>query len=444
MSYDLKNKKVSILGAGRSGMGAAKEVMKSGGIPFISDHGKIEEKTLKVLNDKKISFESGGHSERALDADLMILSPGVKADSEIVQKAKSKGVTVWPEIELAYRICRGKIIGVTGSNGKTTTTTLIGEILKNSGLSTFVCGNIGNPFIGVAGEIPPDGYAVVELSSFQLETIEAFTPHIAMILNITPDHLDRHGSLDNYAGTKLRIFENQNNSDFSIINFDDEYLRKRCNNLKSRTTWISVQSSEAQIYADPKGVLFVDGSELMQTKEIKLRGIHNLYNVCAAVAAAVAIGIDKKTIIDTLKTFAGVEHRLEFVRLIGGVSFINDSKGTNVDSVYWALRAVSAPVILIAGGRDKAGDFSRLNDLVESKVKKVILIGEAAPKIHAAWDRLADCVDAPGMREAVSMAYQSADVGDTVLLSPACASFDMYKNYEERGKDFKDAVRGLK
>jgi UDP-N-acetylmuramoylalanine--D-glutamate ligase len=444
MSYDLKNKRVSILGAGKTGMAVAEKVLTSGGIPFISDAGMIGEDTLNTLNSKGIEFETGGHGDKAMDCDLMILSPGVDIGSEIVSKAKTMGKTVWPEIELAYRICSAKIIGVTGSNGKTTTTVLIGEILKNAGIPASVCGNIGYPFIKVADEIPAEGYAVVELSSFQLESIDEFTSYISVILNITPDHLDRHGSLESYAAAKMRIFENQKSDDYSVVNYDDGYLRDSCDNLESKTIWFSTESSDAHIHAEPGGGLFVSKNKLMNTGDIKLPGVHNLYNVCAATAVAGSIGIDKEIIIDTLKTFAGVEHRMEFVRLIGGVSFINDSKGTNVDSVIWALRAVSTPVILIAGGRDKAGDFSRLEELVRKKVKKAILIGEAASKIEKAWNGLAVCVSAPDMKAAVEMAYAEADDGDTVLLSPGCASFDMYKNFEERGKDFKNAVMGLK
>ena len=443
MKFDLNNKRVSILGAGKTGIATAEKVKNIGGIPLVSDFGNIDENALDWLKESEIKFESGGHSDAVLDCDLMILSPGVLPDSKIVLKARSNGLTIWPEVELAYRICNGKIIGVTGSNGKTTTTVLIGEILKNSGISTFVCGNIGNPFIKVADEIPIDGYAVVELSSFQLETIDEFKAAAAVILNITPDHLDRHGDFERYASAKLRIFENQDKDDFSILNRDDNYLRNKCKNLASKTIWFSVDSKDTEIYAEPGGNLYINNNELMDSNDIRLRGVHNLSNVCAAVAAADSIGVDNVKIIDTLKSFAGVEHRLEFVRLIGGVSFINDSKGTNVDSVFWALKAVSTPVILIAGGRDKAGDFSRLNDLVKNKVKEVLLIGEAAGKIEKVWKRLTECKRASDMKEAVTIACGDAEDGDTVLLSPGCASFDMYRNFEERGKDFKKAVMAL-
>lgn len=441
MKYDLKNKRVSIIGAGRTGIAASEAVYACGGVPFVSDSSeKIDEKIKQRLHEINIEFETGGHSDRIFDCDLMILSPGVLSDSEIVVEAKSRGIAVWAEIELAYRICAGKIIGVTGSNGKTTTTTLIGEMLKNFGAPTYVCGNIGNPFIKFASEIPPDGIAVVELSSFQLEMIEKFRPDIAMILNITPDHLDRHGDIDSYAAAKLRIFENQNETDISIVNYDDTLLRSKCGDLKSGTKWFSVKSDEAEIYGSPGGSLIVDKRELMKSKDIKLIGVHNLSNVCAAAAAAKATGVDDNCIIDTLKTFAGVEHRLEFVRLIGGISFINDSKGTNVDSVYWALKAVSSPIILIAGGRDKAGDYKKLGDLIKDKVKTVVLIGEAADKIKKSWKGLSAFKFAVSIEEAVSLAMEEAHSGDTILLSPGCASFDMFKNYEERGLAFKNAV----
>lgn len=444
MKYDLKNKRVSIIGAGRTGVAASEAVYECGGVPFVSDSSiNIDENIKRRLQEINIEFETAGHSDRVFDCDLMILSPGVLPDSKIAVEAKSRGIAVWAEIELAYRICAGKIIGVTGSNGKTTTTTLIGEILKNFGVPTYVCGNIGNPFIKFASEIPPDGYAVVELSSFQLEMIDKFRPDIAAILNITPDHLDRHGNINSYAAAKLRIFENQDDTDISIVNYDDTLLRSKCRNLKSRTRWFSVKSDEAEIYGSPEGSLIIENSELMKSRDIKLIGVHNLSNVCAAVAAAKAVGVNDNSIIDTLRLFAGVEHRLEFVRLIGGISFINDSKGTNVDSVYWALKAVSSPVILIAGGRDKAGDFKKLSDLIKEKVKTVVLIGEAADKIKKVWKGLSPFKFAVSIEEAVSLASEEAISGDTILLSPGCASFDMFKNYEERGLAFKNAVSRL-
>ena len=442
---DLRNKKVSIIGVGRSGIAAAEIIKSHGGLAFVSDSGTIKDAALASrLASLGIESEFGGHTDRIFDCDLMIVSPGVSSDSEVIIKAKSKGIKVWPEIELAYRLCRGKIIGITGSNGKTTTTALIGEIIKNAGVPSFVCGNIGFPFIDVAEKVPEDGYAVVELSSFQLEQIDEFHTDIAVFLNLTPDHLDRHKSIDIYISAKMKIFKNQISDDIAIVNFDDEVIRENCARLAARTRWFSIRRSiEDSVWAVPDGAIYANGEQLIKSIELKIRGEHNLSNACAAVAVALGAGISKTIIAETLKSFSGVEHRLEPVRLIGGVSFINDSKGTNVDSVFWALKAVSAPVILIAGGKDKAGDFSVLNDLISKKVKAIVLIGQATNKMETAWGKIVTCLKATSMEEAVQTAYANAVSGDTVLLSPACASFDMFDNYEHRGRVFKNIVTEL-
>ena len=445
MEIDLQNKKVSVIGAGRSGMAAAEEVKSLGGIPFISDiDGAVQNKANRRLAELNIESEFGGHSNKVFDSELIVVSPGVPADTGIVREAKSRGIPVWPEVELAYRICKGKIIGVTGSNGKTTTTTLLGEILKKGMRSTFVCGNIGHPFISVASKVPVDGYAVVELSSFQLELIEEFRPDIAVFLNISPDHLDRHGDLATYIAAKMRIFENQMSCDKAIINYDDVTLKERCNDLKAKTAWYSVQvPMDSEVWADPDGDLMAGKIKMMDSRLLKIKGVHNLSNACAAALAALEVGIGIDDIVDVLKSFPGVEHRLEPVRLIGGVSFINDSKGTNVDSVHWALQAVSAPVILIAGGKDKGSDFSSVNDLIEQKVKCAVLIGQAASKIMTIWEKTTECKTAGNMEEAVEKAFAIAVKGDTVLLSPGCASFDMFEDFEHRGRVFKKAVERL-
>ena len=445
MTLVLKNKRISIIGAGRSGLASAKAVRTLGGIPFVSDSNpRAQLSAGQALSELKVEFEFGSHSPKIFECDLLIVSPGVPSDADVIVRAKAKGLTIWPEIELAYRICKGKIIGVTGSNGKTTTTTLIGEILKKGGRRTFVCGNIGNPFVAVAADVPPDGFAVVELSSFQLEMIDEFRPHVAIFLNITPDHLDRHGDFESYMGAKMRIFENQEPDDFAVINHDDMILREKCGRLNARTTWFSVEDRLPEgVWGKPDGDLVARENPVLRSNQLKIRGVHNLSNACAATAAAIDVGIDIDKIAEVLTTFPGVEHRLEPVRLIGGVSFINDSKGTNVDSVHWALLAVSAPVILIAGGKDKAGDFSALNDLISRKVKRVILIGQAAEKIRNTWKDLVECVTVKEMEDAVKLAFDSAIEGDTVLLSPGCASFDMFDNFEHRGRVFKAAVEKL-
>jgi UDP-N-acetylmuramoylalanine--D-glutamate ligase len=443
---NLKGKRISIIGAGRSGLATAKVVSSLEALPFISDNSLLkDESLLGELSSLNAPNELGGHTSRVFDCDLMVVSPGVPSDSEVIVTAKEKGVAVWPEIELAYKLCRGKIVGITGSNGKTTTTALIGEIFKNAGIPAFVCGNIGNPFIAIALQVPENGYAVVELSSFQLEQIDSFKPDIAVFLNLTPDHLDRHRDLDAYIDAKMRIFENQTASEVAVINFDDQVLRRRCPSIKSHLKWFSLQKRlDDGIWAIPGESVFDGETEFMKTGDIKIRGEHNLSNACAAIGAAVSAGISTDKVVETLKSFAGVEHRLEPVRLIGGVSYINDSKGTNVDSVFWALKAVSAPVILIAGGKDKGGDFSALNEIISQKVKLVILIGQAADKIEAAWSRLTRIIRAGTMEKAVIMARDNSQSGDTILLSPGCASFDMFDNYEHRGRVFKQAVWDLK
>jgi UDP-N-acetylmuramoylalanine--D-glutamate ligase len=445
MTIDLRDKKVSVIGAGRSGMAVAEVVKSLDGIPFISDSDiAARDKADRRLSELNVESEFGAHSEKVHGGDLMIVSPGVPANSVIVREAKSRGIPVWPEIELAYRICQGKIIGVTGSNGKTTTTTLLGEILKKGKCQAFVCGNIGYPFISIAKNVPTDGFAVVELSSFQLELIDQFRSAIAIFLNVSPDHLDRHGDLAAYVTAKMRIFENQKSSDKAIVNYDDVTLRERCNNLRAVTKWYSVQKSmEDGVWADPDGDLVAGKISMMKSGQLKIKGVHNLSNACAAALAALEVGIGTDDITDVLKSFPGVEHRLEPVRLIGGVSFINDSKGTNVDSVRWALQAVSAPVILIAGGKDKGSDFSSLNELIEQKVKCAVLIGQAASKIMGTWEKITECKTAGGMEEAVEVAFAGAVEGDTVLLSPGCASFDMFEDFEHRGRVFKHAVEKL-
>ena len=444
MTIDLKNKKVSIIGAGRSGTAAAEVVLTFGGIPFVSDSGQYNEETASRFREMAIDFEFGGHSPKVYDCDYVVVSPGVPSDSDVIRKANSNGLTVWPEVELAYRVCEGKIIGVTGSNGKTTTTTLIGEMLRKAGKEVAVCGNIGSPFIAAAPGISSRGFAVVELSSFQLELIDDFKPSVAIFLNITPDHLDRHGDFESYFAAKKRIFENQQPDDLAVVNYDDEKLRDIVDNIDSKITWFSTSTRIPDgAWGDLEGNLVANGKTVIRSSELRIKGAHNLSNACAAAAAAVSIGVKITDISDVLKSFPGVEHRLEPVRLIGGVSFINDSKGTNVDSVYWALQAVSTPVILIAGGKDKGGDFSALNKLIAEKVKTVVLIGQAASKIKTEWESITECSVAVDMDDAVRSAFDLADDGDTVLLSPGCASFDMYESFEHRGRVFKAAVEKL-
>ena len=445
---NFKDKKISIIGAARSGLASALALKELGAKPFLSEFGPAEKfaDAIKAMDKNQIPYEFGGHSDRVFDCILMVTSPGVPANSEILIKALKKNIKVISELELGSQLCSGKVLAVTGSNGKTTTTSLIGEIFGHSQFKGIVAGNIGMPFTGVVRNISQDEWAILEVSTFQLEWIDKFKPDVAVVLNITPDHLDRHGSMENYIALKLKIFANQNGTDKAVLNADDKNL----NAFKSVSKTFTFSSSQAiengcfvengKLYLSEKG----GRREIIDINEIKIKGPHNLANACAAAACCAAAGIDINSIAAGLKSFAGVEHRLEDAGLIGGVSFINDSKATNVDAVYWALRSVFPRVVLIAGGRDKNGDFSTLIELVKAKVITLVLIGEAADKIESVFKNIAPIIRAGSLDEALRRAYEKARPNGVVLLSPACASYDMFDNYEHRGKVFKQAVNKLK
>ena len=450
---EFKAKRVSVIGAARSGIATALELRKLGASVFLSDlkaesQWSNSEDYLAIVNSLKqngLEYEFGSHSSRVYDCQLMVTSPGVPADSEVLVSAKKRGIKIISELELGFMLCKGKIAAITGSNGKTTTTALVGEIFSHSGLQYRVAGNIGTPFASVAGEIGEKGWGVLEVSTFQLEWIDKFKPKVAAVLNITPDHLDRHGSMEVYKGLKLRIFANQDSRDWAIINADDAQLRS-FNPQSQKVEFSSTREVDNGCFVE-KGTLLLNRSGNIQAvlpaAEIGIKGPHNLANACAASAIAMAAGIDIKVIAAGLKSFPGVEHRLERVGLIGGVSFINDSKATNVDAVFWALQSVSPPIVLIAGGKDKAGDFRVLSDLVRKNVKAIILIGQAADKIAGTFDGLTKLVRSKDMSAAVKLGYELAKPEGTVLLSPGCASFDMFDNFEHRGHVFKEAVKGL-
>ncbi len=444
-------RKVGIVGMARSGLAAAELVLQLGGTPFVSDVLSLDklESAIKRLEKSSIPFEYGGHTKKLLECDYLIVSPGVPASLDILAQANAAGLPIFSEIELAYWVCRGRILAITGSNGKTTTTTLLGEICRQSGRPTVVGGNIGTPFSSIARDVPEEGLAVIEVSSFQLERIEQFAPHVAILLNLTPDHLDRYASFDSYCRAKLRLFENQATEHFSIINDDDQSTKNY--QIAGQATRLTFSTSES-IATD--GVFLrgqrligrVGGQEhdLIGVDEIGIPGRHNLSNAAAASAAALACGIEPEVISNVLKQFPGVEHRLEEVATIGGVRFVNDSKGTNVDAVIVALESISPRINLIAGGRDKAGDFSRLIKPALGKLANMIIIGEAKEKIFEQVGRDISVVMADSMADAVRRAFDLSHPGDTVLLSPGCASFDMYRNFEERGQDFKQEVKKLK
>jgi len=445
----IKGRNIGIIGMARSGMAAARLIKRVGGKPFISDIKPAEKMESEVheLKTFNITFETGVHSDRLLQSDFVILSPGIPQETEIVEKIKMAGIPIFSEIELASWLCRGKIIAITGSNGKTTTTSLIGAILDTAGISHKVCGNIGYPFSDAVLDIPEDGYAVLEVSNFQLELIEEFAPHVAMILNITPDHLDRYENFEGYKNAKYRIAENQEDGDFLILNADDAVIEK--NGIKTSAEKIYFAASRVL----PTGV-FKRGESLVGTvrnktshiidiNEIRIPGPHNLQNAAAASLAALLIGVEPEYIRTALSDFPGVEHRLEDVAVVAGIRFVNDSKATNVDSVTYALRSFNTPIYLIAGGRDKGGDFEPIISFGRDKIKGIILIGEAREKMFEALGKAFPIQFAGSMKEAVGKAFESASPGELVLLSPACASFDMFDNFEHRGTEFKKAVSDL-
>jgi len=446
----IKGRRVGVIGMARSGLAAARIVRKLGGTPFVSDvkgEGQLISE-LEELKSLEIDHEFGGHTDKLLKSDYIILSPGVPQSIPVMIKVREAGIPVFSEIELASWFCRGKIIGVTGSNGKTTTTSLIGAILSAAGIGNAVCGNIGAPFADAVLDIPPDGYAVVEISNFQLETIEEFKPDIAMILNLTPDHLDRYDTFEDYKNAKYRITENQISSDYLILNADDPVIDK--NNISTGAKEIFFSTGRLLVngvYLEGNklvGKINGEKIEIIDINKIRIPGPHNLQNAAAASLAALLIGINPRDIASALERFPGVPHRLEDAGAVAGIRFINDSKATNVDSVCYALRSIKTPICLIAGGRDKGGSYKPILEHGKGRIKEIILIGEAREKIFEALGKTFPVQFAESMEDAVKKAFDAASPGDTVLLSPACSSYDMFTNFEQRGEVFKNLVASLK
>ncbi len=446
---ELKNKKVLVVGLGRSGAASAIFLQEHGARVIVSD-SKSEAQLqggVPALLDRGISIETGQHGERTFrDQDLIVVSPGVPSDQPQLQHARSLGIPVIGEVELAYRFLQGKVLAITGSNGKTTTTTLAGEILSKSGKKTLVGGNIGTPVISLAGKSTADTYVVLEISSFQLESIEQFRPWIAAILNITPDHLDRHHTFDAYVNAKLRIFENQQADDFAVLNADDPVCVGLKDKIKSTLLWFSrKQRVENGAYLSGDQIVFRrNGAEqpVLSRGDIDLKGEHNLENVLAAVAMTMIAGCKPEQVRQAVKEFRAVEHRLELVAKVNGVTFYNDSKATNVDATVKALESFPGNIHIILGGKDKGSDYSVLNPLLRERVKRVYLIGAAADKI-ASQVQGAELVRSNTIDRAVRQAFDAAKPGDVVLLAPACASFDQFENYEQRGRVFKELVHSL-
>jgi len=443
-------KKVGIFGMARSGLACAELLKKLGAEVFVTDTKPSHLLALQIaqLTELDIDFETGGHTSKALASkDYLVISPGVPLNIPVLKEAQSLGVPIFSEIEVAFWLTDAKIVGITGSNGKTTTTTLVGEILKEDKKECEIGGNIGIPFSSLVEKVSKDGIIVLELSSFQLERIEEFKPYLSVVLNLTPDHLDRYPDLRSYMEAKLRIFENQTEVDVAVLNADDKNSMELALYSASRKIFFSTQK-ELELGAFVRnGMLFykMNGKEekIIETKDIGIKGPHNLSNAAAAGAICAILGASPVSMRETLKRFKGVEHRLEEVATLLGVKFVNDSKATNVDSVWYALQSVKEPIILIAGGKDKGGDFTKLRELLPNRVKALILIGEAKEKIHEALSDLVLTFHANSLEEAVELSFKKAEAGDTVLLSPACASFDMFKDYEHRGEVFKSSVKSL-
>lgn len=447
---DLNGKRVLVVGLGRSGVASALFLKSRGARVTVSD-AKAENELrdqIPVLLDQGITVETGGHGERTFRGqDLIVVSPGVPVDAPPLTQARALGETVIGEIELAAQFLPGPIVAITGSNGKTTTTTLTGEIIKAGGFSTLVGGNIGTPAISLVAEATPETVTVLEVSSFQLETIQTFRPKIAVILNITPDHLDRHRTFQAYADAKARIFENQQPSDFAVLNADDSTCAEMGSRPKAQVFWFSRKRQVAQGTCVHEGQIVFRNSDgrrpVMPISEIPLKGSHNLENVLAAVCTGLLMGCAPERVRAAVGAFKAVEHRLEFVATIGGVHYFNDSKATNVDATIKALESFPANIHLILGGKDKGSDYTVLNDLLRERVKKVYTIGAAATKIESQINSAAEIVRAETLGSALRRASATAVAGDIVLLAPACASFDQFKSYEHRGRVFKDAVRAL-
>jgi UDP-N-acetylmuramoylalanine--D-glutamate ligase len=448
---ELKNKNITIIGAKKSGIGAAMFVKKSGGIPFVSDSAK-DEKIIafaQELEKEKISCELGGHTDKVYNCDLMVISPGVPSDVQVIKEAKKRNIKIISEIELAFQYCKGKIIAITGTNGKTTTTSLIGHILNLSGIKTYVTGNINiDAFSKIVLDVKKDEFVSLEVSSFQLDFINNFKPFVSIILNITPDHMNRYeNKFENYLYSKYRVFENQDEKEFLIINADDENFSKYPVNAKANVKYFSLVKEQANgIYLSGNDLIYKsNGMEEFRCKvtDLSLKGEHNVANSMAAIVSAKIAGCDNAKIISALKSFEGVEHRLELVKEINGVKYINDSKATNIDSVWYALRSFNNPLFLILGGLDKGNDYERIKDLVVSKVKKIYAIGSSADKVYDFFHQLVKVEIKQTLQECVYAGSNEAVKGDIVLLSPACASFDMFDSYEHRGKVFKEVVESL-
>lgn len=446
--------RIVVLGAGESGNGAAILAKLKGYDVFVSDFGKIKDQYKSELIHYDIKFEEQQHtSDIILNADLVIKSPGIPDKVTIVKEVKAKGIPIISEIEWAYRFAKeSKIIAITGSNGKSTTTALTYHVLKHSGYNVAMVGNIGISFAKQVALEPKDWY-VIEVSSFQLDDIVTFKPNVAVLLNISPDHLDRYEyDYEKYIQAKFRIFENQTAEDYAVVTIDDPIIKRKLTQTNIHSQLLTITMND-QFLNDNEGALFKndniqinvnDESFTQSINDLMVKGKHNIYNTMAAGISAKVSGIRNEFLRESFATFNGLEHRLEFVASVRGVEFINDSKGTNLNSVWYALESMTKDVVLILGGQDKGNDYNEIMDLVKEKVRAIVCLGIDNEPIHKAFEGvIGNIVDTQSATDAVQTAYYLAKEGDVVLLSPGCASFDLFKNFEDRGEQFKKAVRAL-
>lgn len=451
---NFSGKRVLVFGTGISGIAAAKLLQgkKAQVVLFDGNKDLDTDKVMENLgNAEHVELLTGELPESVrTDLDLVILSPGVPVDLPLVCELREAGIPIQGEVELAYRCGKGHVLAVTGTNGKTTTTSLLGEIMKTCHDSVKVVGNIGIPYTGVLSDMTEDTVTVAEISSFQLETIAAFRPEISAILNITPDHLNRHHTMDNYIAAKMSITKNQTEEDVCVLNYEDEILRKQAENVKAKVVWFSsLHILDEGAYLDGDRIMYSDGktvTEIIRTDELNILGRHNYENVMAASAMALNYGVPLEKLREALRTFQAVEHRIEYVTEKRGVRFYNDSKGTNPDAAIKGIQAMDRPTCLIGGGYDKDSRYKEWIESFDGKVKLLVLIGQTREKIaeEAKACGFTDYVFADSLQEAVDLCYEKAENGDAVLLSPACASWGMFPNYEVRGKMFKEMVHALK
>lgn len=445
----LAGRKAVVVGLASTGVSAARFLAKCGASVTATDLRPLEELSgAAALKEAGVEIKAGTHE--GVDfagGELVVVSPGVPSDSPLLKMAREKGAEVISDIELAYRFIDSPVLAVAGTNGKTTTTELLGEVLRNAGRRVFVGGNIGTPAIEYVENGGGADFCVLEISSFHLETTDTFNPRVGILLNITEDHLDRYRDFTHYAETKFRLFENQGKDDYAVVNVNDPVIAKKValglsGTVVPFTVWGTL--NEGLYYTGEEIVYRRAGvEELYAVKDFRLKGIHNIENMMAVIAASRLAGVPREVIMRTFVAFKGLAHRMELVRVLDGVTYIDDSKGTNIGALAMALKGTETPVVLIAGGRDKGGDYGVLSDLVKEKVRLLVLIGEARFRIKDALGALTETVMASSLEEAVRAARERAAEGDTVLLSPACSSFDMFKSYKERGDLFKALVEAL-